>query len=243
MAAPDWAMFLDVDGTLVDYAPHPDAVHLPPSLLRTLRTLTEALDGAVALVSGRAIVDLDRLFAPERFSAAGQHGAEARRDEDYHVFVPSPRVLKEVLVPAYEMARARPRIRVEDKGLSATIHYRGAEGQRDTLHDVLRRAIAQSGQEFRLLASHLAFDIMPVAANKGSALDWFMSAAPFAGRVPVFVGDDRTDEDGFAAAIARGGRAIKVGEPKGSVAPWHVEAPQQLHHWLERSLAGLERRA
>ncbi len=97
------------------------------------------------------------------------------------------------------------------------------------------------GGEFQLYASHLAYDVKPRAANKGFAVDWFMSAPPFAGRAPVFIGDDRTDEDGFVAAIARGGRAIKIGGEGESLAPWRMTAPEALWQWLDLSLAALER--
>lgn len=199
-----------------------------------------ALGGAVAVVSGRAIADIDRLFAPLRLPVAGQHGAEARQDDTRCIAESSSDALAVILSSFRIFAERYPAIYIEDKGLSAAIHYRGAEDERDALGVLLAEAVARSGGAFNLLASHLAFDIMPRTANKGRAVDWFMAAAPFAGRVPVFIGDDRTDEDGFAAAIAQGGYAIKIGGQASSIAPWNMRGPRELREWLEHSAAALE---
>ena len=236
--ARDWALFLDVDGTLLDFVSRPEAVIVPQSLRQTLAALSRALGGALAIVSGRSIADLDRLFAPLRLPVAGQHGAEARRGERICVFAPGSPALASILAPVY--ALREPTILIENKGLSAAIHYAEAGSERDALSELLPQAIARSDGAYQLLASHLAFDIVPHAVNKGRAVDWFMADAPFAGRVPVFIGDERTDEDGFAAALARGGHAINVGPRRSNIAPWHMPTPQDLRAWLDRSLATLE---
>lgn len=239
-AAPGWALFLDVDGTLLDYASRPDAVHVPPALRHTLSALLSALDGALALVSGRSIDDLDRIFAPLRLPAAGQHGAEGRRDGDARVFAPASSALAQILAPIRAFAAERPGIRIEHKGLSAAIHYRGAEEERAALGAVVAAAVAQGGEAYKLLDSYLVFDIMPRAADKGRAVDWFMAEPPFAGRVPVFAGDDRTDEDGFAEVLARGGYAIKIGRNGDTIAPWRIATPQAFRQWLDQSVTALE---
>jgi trehalose 6-phosphate phosphatase len=237
--ARDWALFLDVDGTIVDYAPRPDAAIVPPSLVRTLRALSGALDGALAIVSGRSIADLDGLFAPLVLPAAGQHGAEARLgDRKCAVGSDSP-ALESILRSAYAFD-GQSSLLIENKGLSATIHYGEASSTPEALGEILRAAVARSGGAYRLLASRRAFNIIPSGVDKGRAVDWFMTVAPFAGRVPVFIGDDRTDEDGFAAVTARGGHAIKVGPSGGSVAPWRVRDPRAIREWLDGSLALLE---
>ena len=238
--ARDWALFLDVDGTMLDFVPRPEDAVVPPPLLRTIGGLSAALDGALAIVSGRRIADLDRLFAPLRLPVAGQHGAEARGREGVSILAPDSTALAAILAPVYALGK-RPTIMIENKGLSAAIHYAGSGLERDTLDGILSRAVAGSAGTFRLLASHLAFDVVPGAVDKGTAIAWFMAAAPFAGRVPVFIGDDRTDEDGFAAVVARGGYAIKVGPRANSIAPWHIQSPQELRRWLSDALATLER--
>jgi len=235
--ARDWALFLDVDGTLLDYAPRPDAVIVPASLPAILAGLSGALGGALAIVSGRAIADLDRLFAPLRLPSAGQHGAEARRDDHTCLLAPPSSALASILEPVYALGAQDPAIRIENKGLSAAIHYRESGPEHEALSAILPAAIAKSGGAFQLRMSRLAFDIVPRIANKGRAVAWFMERAPFVGRVPVFIGDDRTDEDGFAAVLARGGHAIKVGPRRDSLAPLHMKTPQELRVWLERSLA------
>lgn len=242
MVAPDWALFLDVDGTLVDYVADPSTLRIPRALGETLAELSAALAGALAIISGRSITDLDRLFSPLQFPLAGQHGAELRRDGAINVLAPHCAALASILAPVSVFAERRPAIRIEHKGLSVAVHYRGAEESRDALEAILAGALARDGGDYELLHSHLAFDIRPRGAHKGSALDWFMRDAPFAGRVPIFIGDDRTDEDGFAAALARGGHAIKVGGGD-SVAPWSLPAPEALQHWLERSKSALKGKA
>jgi trehalose 6-phosphate phosphatase len=240
IVAPDWALFFDVDGTLVDYVADPSTLQIPLALQHTLAELSSALGGALALISGRSIADIDRLFAPLQLPAAGQHGAEARRDGTLRIFAPPSAALQSMLAPIRAFAAAHPGIRIEEKGLSVAIHYRGVEESRDALAELLGDLMARYGREYDLLASHLAFDVRPRMANKGFAVEWFMAAAPFAGRVPIFIGDDRTDEDGFAAVLARGGHAIKVGRRGDTIAPWHLAAPQDLWHWLERSKIALE---
>jgi len=242
MVASDWALFLDVDGTLVDYVADPSALRIPRALGQTLAELSTVLAGALAIISGRSIADLDRLFSPLQFPLAGQHGAELRRGSAVDVLTPPQAELASILAPALAFAERHPAIRIEHKGLSAAIHYRGAEEAREALHAILTEALARNGTHYELLQSHLAFDIRPRGAHKGFALDWFMKDAPFAGRVPIFIGDDRTDEDGFAAALARGGHAIKVGGGA-SIAPWHLPAPEALWRWLDRSMTALAREA
>ncbi|HKT20062.1 MAG TPA: trehalose-phosphatase [Stellaceae bacterium] len=238
MVASDWALFLDVDGTLVDYVADPSALRIPRALGETLAELSTALTGALAIISGRSIADLDRLFSPLQFPVAGQHGAELRRDGAIKVLAPPPAALASILAPVLAFAERHPAIRIEHKGLSVAVHYRRTEESRDALHAILTESLAREGNDYELLQSHLAFDIRPRGAHKGFAVEWFMKDAPFAGRVPIFIGDDRTDEDGFAAVLARGGHAIKVGGGA-SVAPWHLPAPEALWRWLERSKAAL----
>jgi trehalose 6-phosphate phosphatase len=238
---PNWALFLDVDGTLIEFVKRPDEAHVPQELRQTLEALFHALGGAVALVSGRTIADLDRLFAPLHLPASGQHGAEVRRSDRVRVFasISSPELAVK-LAPVYAFAAEHPAIFIENKGLSLAVHYRGAEETRDTLHAMLNRVVKESGDKVQLIRSHLAFDLRPRGVNKGSALDWFMANSPFAGRVPIFIGDDRTDEDGFGAAIVRGGHAIKIGSAGDSAAPWRMAAPHDLRQWLARSATALE---
>lgn len=236
------ALFLDVDGTLIEFVRRPEEAHVPRELRQTLEALFRVLDGALALVSGRAIADLDRLFEPLCLPASGQHGAEMRRSDRVQVFasISSPELAAK-LTPVYAFAAAHPAVFIENKGLSLAVHYRGAEETRDALHTMLNEVVKESGDKVQLIRSHLAFDLRPCGVNKGSALDRFMAKPPFVGRVPIFIGDDRTDEDGFGAAIARGGHAIKIGAGGDSVARWRMDTPSDLRQWLARSVTALER--
>jgi trehalose 6-phosphate phosphatase len=237
--ARDWALFLDVDGTLIDYVPRPDTAIVPSSLLRTLKALSAVVDGGLALVSGRSIAALDELFAPLHLPVAGQHGAEARRADRTETLAPASPVLASILARVNALAEHWPTIMVENKGLTATIHYADI-GERTALVMTLSDAIAQCGGAFRLLPSRSAFNVVPQSVDKGRAVTWFMTAAPFAGRVPVFIGDDLTDEEGFAAVASRGGYAIKVGPETRTIASWRIAGPRALHQWFDRSLTTLE---
>lgn len=242
LIARDWAVFLDIDGTLLDFAPTPDAVTMPSGLSATLTKLLEALDGALALVTGRSIADADRIFAPLRLPIAGQHGAETRRDRHEHARAPEASALPSLLAPIYVFAAKYPAIRIEDKGLSAAIHYRGAEATRDTLERLLHQALQHSQADFKLVPGHLVFDLVQRDATKGAAVAWFMRDRPFAGRRPLFIGDAGTDEDGFAAALAQGGHAVRVGVEGESLAPWRLPSPEAARDWLSRSVAALAQR-
>ena len=211
--APDWALFLDVDGTLAEIAPTPGAATLGPAAIVALIQAEAALGGDLALVSGRAIADLDRLTGPHRFAAAGQHGAEWRIDAGPTVTPEPPAGLAAAHAELQAFAARHPGVLVEDKGLSLALHTRQAP-------ELGPEALALVDRVAAGLAGHHAFHGKAVAeiradgANKGRAIERLMAAAPFRGRVPVFAGDDRTDEDGFRFVNSRGGISIRVGPPE-----------------------------
>lgn len=229
----DTALFLDVDGTLLEIAPAPDAVIVPRELNLLLRGLHTGLGGAVALVTGRSLSDLDALFAPLRLPAAGQHGAELRRRGD----MPSAALTRDARLDAFAermraFAGARPGLLVEDKGLSIAIHYRRAPQYGEEVHHLAASLIIESGADIELMQLRMAVELKPRAISKRSAVAWFMREPPFRGRVPVFVGDDRTDEDGFAAALELGGHAVRVGREGSSIAPTRIATPHAVREWL-----------
>lgn len=234
----DWALFLDVDGTLLDLAEAPDKVAVPDDLRRSLEALHCILDGAIAFVSGREIAVLDRLFAPLRLPAAGQHGAELRDTASGEIVgAGPPQHLADLVARLNEFAASRPGILVEDKGASVAVHYRQAPRYRGELQQFIQAAIAENGEDMEMLQAQMAFDIKRRSANKGHAVAWFMSRPPFRGRVPVFIGDDLTDEDGFDAVTARAGHAVQVGTARACVAPWHAATPSDLRLWLRTCVA------
>lgn len=233
-AARDWALFLDIDGTLLDIASTPESVRMPPSLPRLLESIAALLDGALALVSGRALADIDRLFAPLNVAAAGQHGGEVRPRAGgaARLVRAEGAVDDEVREQVRRLARLAPRIRIEDKGLSIAFHYREAPPLREWLQRSLL-AIAQSASSpLRVMEGRMVWELLPVGHDKGTAIETLMRASPFAGRVPVFVGDDVTDEDGCLAATRFGGHALRVGPRRVRDRPIVFTDPADVRKWL-----------
>lgn len=229
----DVALFLDVDGTLLDHVADPASVRATPQLDTTLRILQRATGGAVAMVSGRSIADLDRIFGNVHMPCAGQHGLEIRapdgsiRREDAiaHLVDAAAALLTRA-------TRGMPGVMVENKGLSVALHYRQAPRARDTLHRVANELMRDIGPDLQLLDGNHAFEFKPVRSDKGRAILALMEMPPFRGRVPIFLGDDRTDEDGFAVVNALGGHSVKVG-PGPSIAGLRAATPETVRQWLE----------
>ena len=240
LLTPDTALFLDIDGTLVEFQPRPEDVRIPGPLLETLAVLRRGLGGACAVVSGRSLADVDRLFAPLQFATAGQHGSEARLDAAGapQVFALHESALAAVIAAVQPLVVAHRGIRIEHKGLSTAFHYRDAAAQGPALRAALAAAVARH-DVLQLLDSHLCYDVRPHEANKGKAVERLMAVPPFAGRVPVYIGDDRTDEDGFAAVLGLGGRAILVGPARPTRAPERIANPAALRAWLDQAATAL----
>ena len=228
----DWALFLDVDGTLLDIAETPLAVVVPREVLVLLSMLHAELGGAVALASGRSIATIDQMFRPLHLPAAGQHGLE-RRGADGIVARP--------LVAGAALDRARERLSgaeaeipgllIEDKGDTVAVHYRRAPSSE---REVERRVAAavHNLDSLELVPGKKVIEIRPRGAGKDKVVEAFMAEAPFRGRIPVFVGDDRTDEDGFAAVNRLGGHSIRVGDDGPSAARFRLPSPVAVRDWL-----------
>ncbi len=233
-----WALFLDVDGTLLGIAEHPGAVTVDRPLASLLGRLQAAAGGAVALISGRSVADIDRLFAPLELAVAGQHGLE-RRDAEGRIH---PHRLP---LAAMENARAqlariaanRAGVWVEDKGASLALHYRAAPQLGPELAGLVGDIVAGLGQQFELQPGKMVLEVKPGGRDKGTAIAEFMQERPFLGRTPVFIGDDRTDEIGFALVNRSGGHSVKVGEGA-SAARWRLPDTAAVRTWLERIVAG-----
>ena len=213
VACDSWCLFLDVDGTLLEIAPTPDAVRVDDHLTQLLADVSNALDGAVALVSGRAIAALDQLFAPRRWPAAGLHGIE-RRDAGgrLHRHSPAHHRLEEARLQLLYLAARTPGLLLEDKGLAIAVHYRAAPEIEPTLRRTLAAVAADLAPDYHLLEGKQVFELKPAAATKADAVLAFMREPPFAGRRPIYVGDDITDLDGFAAVERVGGLSVAVGD-------------------------------
>jgi trehalose 6-phosphate phosphatase len=232
--APDWALFLDIDGCLLDFAESPDAVVVPTALPSDLEALAGRLGGAVALISGRAIGNIDRLFGPSRWPVAGLHGLELRSDARVVDAPPTPSGWASVREGAARLVDAHPGTLLEDKGAALALHWRKTPEAAAAL-----RAFAESTLTrlpgYRLQPGDHVIEIRPDAGDKGTAIIALLEEPPFRGRLPVFVGDDVTDESGFAAINARNGLSVLVGHRAPSCARYALPDPAAVRAWLTSS--------
>ncbi len=234
-AAARCCLFLDIDGTLLDFATTPDGVRVDEPLRALLRQLDRLCDGAVAFVSGRSITDIDELFEPLYLAAAGVHGCE-RRDADGKWMRPAFRGdgLRDFLDRIRGQLASLDGVLVEDKGCAAALHYRRAPHLEGPLRALLLRFVATLPSNFELFEGDHVFEIKPATYTKATAIEAFMQEAPFAGRFPIFIGDDSTDQDGFAAIRRYKGLAIGVGNRV--AADWRLPNPAAVRRWLESFL-------
>lgn len=232
------ALFLDVDGCLIDLAERPEDVVVPAGLIGDLDRLSARIGGALALVSGRAIADLDRLFAPLSLPAAGQHGLEWRAAPAGPVErIPVDRAVLDRLSDALAgFAAGRPGLRVEPKGAAVAIHYRQAPALGP---DVIAfaRDLTAGAPGWHALAGKMVVELKPDGVDKGAAVDRFLALPPFAGRRPLAAGDDVTDEDAFAAALRQDGIALQVGDREPTVANRRLPDPAAMRAWIAHRAA------
>jgi trehalose 6-phosphate phosphatase len=237
-ASPERAYFFDIDGTLVDIAAAPGRVRIDGALRDLLARLHRLTGGAVALISGRSIADIDALFPEARLPAAGQHGTE-RRDGAGHVTRHA--LAGDRLDPArrrlHEAAARHRGLLLEDKGLSLALHYRRAPRLGAFAARLLRSLQSDLGAEYCVLTGKRVVELKPAGRDKGMAVLEFMAEDPFRGRVPVFVGDDVTDEFGFATVNRLDGLSVKVG-PGPTVARWRLRGVRSVRAWLARGNGG-----
>jgi trehalose 6-phosphate phosphatase len=236
--ADEWALFIDIDGTLLDMAPAPDAVRVPPELVATLERLRHTFDGAVALITGRRDADADRLFAPLKLPASGVHGAEARSACDGAATLLAEPVPAALTAAVQAVARSLPGILVEDKGTALAVHYRNAPEAHTALERELRRTI-QRWDGFAVRTGRKVLDVVPKAHTKGTGLAWLMRLPAFQGRRPIMIGDDHGDELAIAAAERLGGLGLTVGGEHFSADGADFQSPAGVRSWL----AGLSQRA
>ena len=228
-AAP-YALFLDFDGTLVDIAPRPQDVRVEPGLPDDLRALTTLLGGAVALVTGRAIADVERFLPGLSIDICGLHGLERRIAG--HVVRPEP--LPEIdrhLAELRNRLAAYPGVVLENKGVGIAVHWRLAPEAETAAQEAARGLAERLGPTYRLQGGKAVLEVVPVSAGKGAAIAALMEAMPYRRRLPVFAGDDRTDEDGFATIARLGGIGIKIGEGD-TRAGYRMASPAQFRRWL-----------
>lgn len=234
---PDSAVFLDFDGTLIDLASQPDAVVIPPDLPALLARLSTLLGGALALVSGRQLADLDRFLAPLELPSAAEHGAHCRMPSGSVIWSAAPD-MHEVVRRVTLLASQHLGLQAEIKTAAIALHYRHALHLQDECTHMLQ-AIVATTPGVELLHGKCVLEIKPAGTSKGTGIRAFMQQSPFAGRIPVFAGDDTTDETGFAAIYALGGHSLKVG-PGVTLASLRCPAPVDVRNWLRQACLSLE---
>lgn len=214
ISEPGWSLFLDVDGTLVDIAQSPDAVNIDATLRDLLERVRSRVGGALALVSGRPISELDRMFAPQVWPAAGVHGLE-RRD------ALGTRHFKHVIddgllaIARYRLQRVAERLPgtiFEDKGITVALHYRGAPQHEHLVRREARDVARDLGGDFQVLEGRKVVELRPGGATKADAVRDFLREPPYRGRRPIFIGDDVTDEEALREVERLGGLSIAVGD-------------------------------
>lgn len=224
------ALFLDIDGTLLDIAPEADAVYVSADLKESLAALSKRLGGALALVSGRTIKNIDELFVPLFLPAAGTHGAEWRlRGEDPLSFTePLNESCRRAVQEAF---RAWPELDAHDKVRSVAVHYRKVPEKASFVEAVLKTIAEEQNLSLRLIQGRKVVEIIRAEIDKGTAVERFMNEPPFAGRRPFFIGDDLTDLDGIEACVRLGGRGARVGRGQKDET-YAFACPAEVRGWI-----------
>ena len=231
------ALFIDFDGTLVEIAATPDRVEVVAGLPELLQRVAARLGGALAVISGRPLADLGRLLPGYTGAAAGVHGLE-RRSASGLMQRTAPDPTLDLVWPAVRQFAAMTQgVLIEDKGLAIAIHYRGRPELADACRRIAEQAVVLSEDRLAMLPGKMVIELRPRTIDKGQAIHAFLAEAPFRGRRPVFVGDDRTDEDGFAVVNSLDGLSIHVGATADSVARHQLDSVAAVIHWLEKFLA------
>jgi trehalose 6-phosphate phosphatase len=231
------AILLDIDGTLLDFAPTPREVWVPPGLAKTLDRLLARTSGALALVSGRSLNDIDLIFAPKQFPAIGGHGAEMRISRDSEaVATHAPPMDKELKLRLAAIAKLSPGILLEDKGYSLALHYRLAPHAEKAIYEAVSLIRADlPNAPIEVLPGKCVCEIKHSGFTKATGVLELMTHEPFKGRRPIFIGDDVTDETVFAIMPDLGGLAFSVGRRAQGVAG-HFDEPRDVREWLAHLL-------
>lgn len=224
---PDWALFLDFDGTLVDLAPRPDLVSVPPDLAGILVKLAGRLGGAIAVVSGRALGTIDSFLTPYAGTTGAEHGAVIRRPDGSLDQTETPNVPPEWVAQLESAVATRCGLVFERKPRSVVVHYRLAPERQAEAQALAQTLPGADDLGFGVLAGHMAFEVKPKNVSKRRPVSVLMEIPPFQGRRPVFVGDDVTDEDGIEIAAALGGFGLRVADDFDG-------SPANVRAWLER---------
>lgn len=226
------SLFLDLDGVLAEFADTPGGVRPEARRTAVLTALAPRLKGRVAIISGRTVAEIDRITEHAMASASGVHGLERRRADGTFLRAEASESVRNAIAAFEEFARTRPGVVVEDKTVAAGLHYRGTPDAAGDADALTRRLAAETG--LMLQPGNMVIELKTPGASKGTALTAFMQEAPFSDGVPVMLGDDLTDEDGFTAAAALGGFGVLVGPPRETAARYGLPNVTAVLEWLER---------
>lgn len=230
LAAGPVALFVDFDGTLVEIASAPDAIVVPSGMAADLEELGDRLLGRVALISGRALDDIERHLGPIELARAGSHGLHCiRADGSFASKVPF--VLPLSAVTSLQDFAAANGLRYETKSHGGAVHYRQDPSAEDRVNEFAEQVAAEHGLSVK--HGKAVAELVWPGASKQAAVRAFMQQPPFTGAMPIFIGDDVTDEDGFAGACEFGGFGVAVGERRSERARYHLDNVAAVHHWLE----------
>ncbi|RVD12815.1 MAG: trehalose-phosphatase [Mesorhizobium sp.] len=233
--AGEWALFLDIDGTLLEHAEHPDAVSVSDELRSLLQGLDRKLNGALAFITGRSVAAVDHLFQPLKLRAAGLYGLEHRLLPDDDVEIADEPADIAALADEIEAELGRGAY-IERKGRVLAIHTRAAPHLLPRATQLVEQALAGLPKGYRVVAGNAGVELLPLEAAKGAAIRRFMEIAPFAGRRPVFLGDDTSDENGFETINDAGGISIRVKPPAQTTAQYGLAGVAETLAWLRGQL-------
>ena len=228
-------LFLDVDGTLLDFKNRPSQVTSSKRVNGLLQDLSIALDGALALVSGRSIIDLDRIFTPLKLPLIGVHGLEQRCYFGNIIMRGDSKKLSNIKNKMSAFAKVHNGTLVEDKGVSIALHYRRCPKARNGALSLVRELLSENAG-FHFVSGKMVYEISTSKLDKGEGISKLLQTYPFSQRVPIFIGDDQTDEAGFDFVNSVGGLSIVVGKSSKSMAKYHLSNVGEVVSWLEELL-------
>jgi len=233
------AVFVDFDGTLIDIAPAPDLVHIPSDLVPLLARLSSGLRGALAIVTGRPVSDINRFLHPLRLVTAGVHGAQLRTEMDGEVLLTVGSMDPDVVSAVSRLSDLASGVVIESKISSIAVHYRLAPSAEPQIETALKAIVAGSPDHFILCPGRCVIEVMPRRVSKGAAVDTLMALPAFKGRRPIMVGDDVPDEPALAAAVRHGGLGLRVGGEHFKERAF-FEGPASVRAWLAAMADRLE---
>jgi trehalose 6-phosphate phosphatase len=237
LASPrEWALFLDIDGTLLGVASTPDAVRVPRAVVTLLDNLVREFEGAVAFLTGRRVAEADRLFAPLRLVASGVHGTELRRERDGPIERLAPHVSSSIVQALNEVGAIAPGIMIEQKGSGVAVHYRKAPAARPAIEAEVQRVLQETNCGLVIRQGRKVLELVPKTFSKATAMRELLALEPFKGRRPVMVGDDAGDESALVAADVLGGIGLKVAGEHFRRAEADFSGVESVRRWLSTLL-------